>query len=146
MKYRLLIFEDQEDLGRLIKSFLDIKGYEVFTFNDPGECPLDDEKRCPCPIGETCADVILSDMRMPVKTGLDFLEDQISKGCKCKHLALMSGAFTDEEVLKAESLEIKLFKKPFKLMELNDWLDQIGPDIDPERKLADWFLVTREEA
>ena len=52
----------------------------------------------------------------------------------------MSGAFTDEHSAKAKSLGITIFKKPFQLAVLNNWLDRIEKDIDPERKLADWFL------
>jgi hypothetical protein len=52
----------------------------------------------------------------------------------------MSGDFTDGDVSKAKSLGIKIFKKPFKLKEVINWLDQIENDIDPKRKLSDWFL------
>jgi hypothetical protein len=52
----------------------------------------------------------------------------------------MSGAFTKEHYDKANSLGITIFKKPFKLSEINHWLDQIEKDIAPKRKLADWFL------
>ena len=87
-----------------------------------------------------CADVILSDVNMPIKKGIDFLEEQIKKGCRCKHFALMSGEFSEEDVSKAKSLGIKIFKKPFKLAQIINWLDQIEKDTDQKRKLADWFL------
>ena len=77
---------------------------------------------------------------MPIKTGIDFLEEQIKKGCKCKHLALMSGNFSDEDISRAKSLGANIFKKPFKLKEITNWLDQIEKDIDPKRQLSDWFL------
>ena len=71
--------------------------------------------------------------------GLALLEEQIKKGCKCKHMALMSGYFTDEDVSKANLLGLKIFKKPFDLSELINWLDQVEKDIDPKRKLSDFF-------
>jgi hypothetical protein len=37
----------------------------------------------------------------------------------------MSGAFTKEHYDKANSLGITIFKKPFKLSEINHWLDQL---------------------
>ena len=57
----------------------------------------------------------------------------------------MSGAFTDESVSKAKSLGIKIFIKPFKITEIINWLNQIERDIDPERKLSDWFLKRMPE-
>jgi CheY-like chemotaxis protein len=140
MNYRVLIFDDQLEMQKILWSFFDGRGYEVFTFPHPGACPLSEEALCPCSIEESCTDIILSDMNMPVKNGLDFLGEQLAKGCKCKHLALMSGDFWDEDVLRAKSLGLKIFKKPFKLRDMSNWLDQIENDIDPKRKLSDWFL------
>ena len=140
MNYRAFIFDDQKDIRQVLCSLFDRRGYEVFDFPHPGTCPLSEEEICPCPIEQTCADMILSDVNMPIKNGLNFLEEQIQKGCRCKHFALMSGDFTDGDVSKAKSLGIKIFKKPFKLKEVINWLDQIENDIDPKRKLSDWFL------
>ncbi|MCG2774471.1 MAG: response regulator [Desulfobacterales bacterium] len=140
MNYRAFIFDDQKDIRQVLCSLFDRRGYEVFAFPHPGTCPLSEEEICPCPIEQTCTDVILSDVNMPIKNGLNFLEEQIQKGCRCKHFALMSGDFTDGDVSKAKSLGIKIFKKPFKLKEVINWLDQIENDIDPKRKLSDWFL------
>ena len=140
MNYRALIFDDQKEIRQILWSLFDSRGYEVFTFSHPTICPLSEEELCPCPTEQACTDVILSDMNMPIKNGLDFLEDQIKKGCKCKHFALMSGAFKDDDLPKAKSLGIKIFKKPLKLKEVMNWLDTIENDIDPKRKLSDWFL------
>ena len=140
MNFRALIFDDQQEIRQILWSLFDRRGYEVFTFPHPGSCPLSEEKPCPCSIEESCTDIILSDMNMPVKNGLDFLEEQLSKGCKCKNLALMSGDFADEDILRAESLGIKIFEKPFKLAEISNWLDQTEHNIDAKRKLSDWFL------
>jgi len=77
---------------------------------------------------------------MPFMDGFAFIEEQINKGCKCHHIALMSGAFSKEHFAKANSLGIKIFKKPFQLSEIKSWLDQVEKNIAPKRKLADWFL------
>ena len=140
MEYRAFIFDDQKDIRQILYSLFDRRGYEVFAFPHPGICPLSEEEICPCPIEQACADIILSDVNMPIKNGLDFIEEQIQKGCRCKHFALMSGDFTDGDVSKAKSLGIKIFKKPFKLKEVINWLGQIENDIDPKRKLSNWFL------
>ena len=140
MSYRALIFDDEEDIRKILWDFFDNRRYQVFTFPHPGICPLSEEEICPCSSEETCSDVILSDLNMPVKKGIDFLEEQIKKGCKCKHFALMSGDFSDEDVSRAKSLGVNIFIKPFKLKEITNWLDQIEQDIDPKRQLSDWFL------
>jgi DNA-binding NtrC family response regulator len=140
MNYRVLIFDDEKGIRQMLWLLFDNRGYEVFTFPNPTLCPISKEEVCPCGDEKACSDIILSDVNMPVKNGLEFLEEQIKKGCKCNHIALMSGAFTDESVFKAKSLGVKIFKKPFKITEIINWLDQIAKDIDPERKLSDWFL------
>jgi DNA-binding NtrC family response regulator len=140
MNYRALIFDDDRAIRQVLWKFFDRKGYEIFTFPNPGICPLSDEKICPCPEDQACADIIISDIKMPFMNGLDFIDEQIKKGCKCNHLALMSGSFTDEYLTKAKSLEIKIFTKPFKLTEIEEWIESIEKNIDPNRKLADWYL------
>ena len=140
MNYRVLIFDDEKVIRQMLWSLFDNRGYEVFTFPNPALCPISEEEVCQCGDEQACSDIILSDVNMPIKTGLDFLEEQIKKGCRCNHIALMSGAFTDESVSKAKSLGIKIFKKPFKITEIINWLEQIERDIDPKRKLSDWFL------
>ena len=140
MNYRALIFDDMKEIRKMLWKLFDNRGYEVFAFPHPALCPLSEQEVCPCSSEETCADVILSDENMPIKKGINFLEEQIRKGCRCKHFGLMSGEFSEEDISKAKSLGIKLFKKPFKLAQIINWLDQIEKDTDQKRKLADWFL------
>ncbi|RJP85572.1 MAG: response regulator [Desulfobacteraceae bacterium] len=140
MTLRALIFDDEPAIRQLLWSLFDGRGYEVFTFPNPSSCPLCETTVCPCPLHESCADVILSDLHMPVKRGLDFLEEQIEKGCKCKSMALMSGDFSDKDIQKAASLGIKVFKKPFTLAEMIGWLETIEKDLEPNRKLSNWPL------
>ena len=79
MNYRALIFDDQEEIRQMLRLFFDSRGYEVFTFPHPASCPLSEEEVCPCSNQETCADVILTDLNMPIVKGIEFLEDQIEK-------------------------------------------------------------------
>lgn len=145
MNYRALIFDDEELLRKMLWILFDGRGYEVFTFPDPALCPMSEKEVCPCGDEQACSDIILSDINMPVKNGLDFIEEQINKGCKCQHIALMSGDFSEEYISKAESLGIKIFKKPFKMTEITDWLDQVEQEIAAERKLTDWFFKEKPE-
>jgi CheY-like chemotaxis protein len=140
MNYRALVFDDEPAIRKILWMLLDSRGYEVFTFPHPGLCPLSQSDNCPCPKDQACSDVILSDVDMPVKNGFEFIEEQIKKGCRCSHIALMSGSFIKEHFDRADALGITIFSKPFRLSEIEHWLDQIEKDIVPKRKLTDWFL------
>ena len=121
MIYRALIFEDEEEIRKILWRFFNMRRYEVFSYPYPGICPLSSTEKCPCSGDEMCADVILSDLYMPIEKGINFLEQQIKKGCKCKHFALMSGDFSEGDESEAELLSIKIFIKPFKLKEITKW-------------------------
>jgi len=140
MAFRALIFDDEPAIRQMLWSLFDSRGYEVFTFPNPSACPLCDNKTCPCQMDEACADVILSDLNMPIKKGLAFLEEQIKKGCKCKSMALMPGDFSDKDIERAAAFGIKIFKKPFTLAEIIEWLKAIEKDLNPNRKLSSWYL------
>ena len=138
--YRILIFDDSEEIRSLLYDFFNKRGYEVFSFPNPAACPISHEKICPCPTGVACSDFILSDLNMPVQQGIDFLEEQIRKGCQCKNMALMSGDFTENDVVRAKSIGLMLLRKPFGITEILEWIESIEKTIDPDRKLSDWFL------
>jgi DNA-binding response OmpR family regulator len=144
-RYRILIFDDSEEIRSLLYDFFNKRGYEVFSFPNPAFCPISHEKMCPCPTGEACSDLILSDLNMPLKQGIDFLEEQIRKGCQCNHMALMSGDFTENDVSRAKFIELKLLRKPFAITEILEWIESIEKTIDRDRKLTDWFLKRKQD-
>jgi len=134
--YRVLVFDDHQEILNLLKVVFDSRGYEVLTYPHPGACPIFEHESCSCPEGQSCTDIILTDINMPVMRGIDFIEKQLGKGCNCKYLALMSGDFTGEDVRRAEQLGLKFFRKPFEIGDIFDWLDQIEPKINPQRRLT----------
>ena len=138
--YRVLIFDDDEAIRSLLWKYFDNRGYEVFTFPHPKACPLCDNESCECPLGEACADLILTDLEMPNLKGIIFLESQIEKGCKCDHLALMSGNFSDYDIQRAKEKGITVFRKPFRISDLDRWVNETEKAIDPSRRLIDWHL------
>jgi len=137
---RALVFDDDEAIRLLLWRYFDGRGYEVFTFPHPRACPICDVQSCVCPLEESCADIIISDLEMPHVKGLEFLEKQISKGCKCRNLALMSGNVSKEEHETAASCGITVFKKPFRIRELDAWVRSVEATIPRTRRLSDWFL------
>jgi CheY-like chemotaxis protein len=134
--YRILVFDDHQEILNLLKVVFDSRGYEVLTYPHPGACPIFDNESCSCPEGQSCTDIILTDINMPVMRGIDFIEKQIKKGCQCRNLALMSGDYTSDEMQRANELGLKFFLKPFEIADIFDWLDQIEQKISPRRKLT----------
>ena len=135
--YRILVFDDHQEILNLLKVVFDSRGYEVLTYPHPGACPIFDYENCSCPDGQSCTDIILTDINMPVMKGIDFIEKQIEKGCQCKHLALMSGDYNSDDLRRAKELGLKFFKKPFDINDVFDWLDQIEQKINPKRRLTE---------
>jgi len=107
-------------------------------FAGPETCPLHAEHCCPCRPEKVCADVIFSDLQMPVVKGLDFLEAMSGKGCRCRHIAVLSGFYESEDVARATRLGCKFLTKPFKVKEIKDWLQDVERSSGAERCLHDW--------
>ena len=139
MRPRALVFDDDPMIRQLLWGIFDRRGYEVFTFPDPGLCPLHRKGQCVCDSDKSCTDVILSDLQMPCVKGLDFIEELRGKGCHCRNIALMSGAWSELDIIRARDLGCRLFAKPFHLSEILDWLTQVESTLVPDRKLQDWL-------
>ena len=146
MKLRVLIFDDDPTMRQLLWLVCDQRGYEVFTFPEPGLCPLRAKDTCPCDGHAACADVIISDLEMPHTRGIDFVEKLLGNGCRCRHLALMSGGWSEGEVARAATLGCKVFSKPFHISEVSEWLDQVHREITPNRMLRDWHALRTASA
>ena len=99
---------------------LERRGFDVMAFDNPLEFPAYTSTNCPCAL---CPDIIISDVDMPKVNGLQFVETVINKGCKCKHIALVTGKGLEEEDLhKMAKLNVRCFQKPFDLDEFDAWL------------------------
>jgi len=70
--------------------------------------------------------------------GIDFLEGLIQKGCRQRRFALMSGDFSDADLIRASRLGCTLFDKPLDVAALTAWVEETERSIPLERKLFDW--------
>jgi CheY-like chemotaxis protein len=138
-KFRVILLEDNEAIRSALSKILDGRGYEVFAFSNPAICPLQIVPECRCNTNQTCTDIIVSDIDMPNMTGLDFIENQNIKNCKCQHILLMSGDWAEQDLLRAHELGCKTFEKPFNFQEFNEWLDEVERSIESTRELCNWF-------
>ena len=87
MKPRILLFENNNILRSALKELLEVLGYEVFSSADAGFCPMFDLYNHNCPSDHACADIIISDVNMSTKIGLELMKERKQRGCKAKYRA-----------------------------------------------------------
>lgn len=138
MRRRAVIFDDDSLVRFALWHLLDHRGYEVFTFPEPGLCPLHVVLRCPCAVGTTCSDLIISDVNMHAASGIDYIQRLIENGCKQRHFALMSGNFSERDLTRGSELGCKLFTKPLDMDLVTDWVVEVERSVSSERVLFDW--------
>lgn len=137
-KLRIIIFEDDTALANLLKLALSNEGHHVLTFTDPTLCPIFKKRECECPQEFPCADIVISDISMPHMTGIDFFKLQRKRGCKAldENKALMSATHGKDYSDEIKQLGCHYFKKPFKLTEIIQWVNECAMRIPEDRTLA----------
>lgn len=130
MAIRVFIFDDDELIRMTLSSYLHQEGYEVAAFQQPDHCPLYFSDDCVCLKDQGCTDVIITDLNMPGTSGVKFIQRQLSHGCKVKKIAVMSGDWGDPALDIARDLGCKIFKKPFSILEIKKWLDEVRRSIE----------------
>lgn len=85
-KPRIIFFEDDPHIRKMVKLLAKSNGYEIFTYENPTLCPIQQSQVCQCREKEACADFVITDIDMPHVSGLDFIEEQIKKDAKSKTL------------------------------------------------------------
>jgi len=142
-KPRAIIFDDEPVVLDVFKLFFEARGYEVMTFREPVTCAVyGDHEDCPRP--SPCADIIITDFRMPKMNGVELLLAQARHGCKLttKNKALISGYIGDDHRSMIDELGAVFFPKPVDFDELMAWVDSCEPRMDLSSPLA----IKRREA
>jgi CheY-like chemotaxis protein len=121
---RVVILDDEEVVYEMLCDFFEERGYEVVGQDAfLADCPAlgggNPGHDCPC------ADVIVSDHHLGEITGLDIFESIVGGPCDIRHKAIISGAFMPRDETRARELGCRIFRKPFSLVEVEDWLDRI---------------------
>ena len=114
---RVLLAEDDAELRRLLREALHAGGYDVVEVTDGGRLLVRLGQECRSGRPEESFDVMVSDVRMPVCTGL-----QIVESLRLAHsripVILITAFGDDTPRAKAERLGAVLVDKPFDLDKL----------------------------
>ena len=112
---RIVVADDDDAMRRMVADTLRVDGHDVVELADGGRL-LVLIARC-CRGEVSIPDLIVSDVRMPVMTGLAML-----KGLRDAHWkipVILMTAFPDTDTLwRAKVLDAKVLAKPFTLEEL----------------------------
>ena len=125
MKLKIFVIDDEESIRDTFRWHLEDLGHEVFTFAAPSECDV--QAYCLCQQSTPCTDALLIDYNMPGMNGLDFIESQMSHGCKGdpKNFLLMSGDTTPIDMKKAARIGCYVEQKPLSLETLERWISDV---------------------
>lgn len=121
---RILLLDDEKSIRDSYACMLESLGHEVTVCADPGRCILPCSASNRCAENTPCRDVIISDIYMPVQSGIDFIKQLRSHGCLIRHIALISGAWSGRDLAEAGRLECMIFEKPFRMEALAAWLSE----------------------
>jgi CheY-like chemotaxis protein len=130
--FRVLLAEDDAEMRSVVADALRGDGYEVVELADGGRLLVDIAARLKSGDGVDSLDLIVSDIRMPVCTGL-----QILAALRDAHWhtpVILMTAFGDDATRRhAESLSAVLFDKPFDMDDLRTAVANLLPRDRPGR-------------
>jgi DNA-binding NtrC family response regulator len=110
MKLRVLILDDETDFADELKEFLELRDFEVFTANTPGE-GFESLRRRPY-------DLMILDIRLPGMSGLDILI-QVRKLYPSMEVIIISGHGDMDTVIQAmRDGAIDYLRKPFRHIDI----------------------------
>lgn len=107
---RILVAEDEQQLSHVLSSAMTASGYQVDVANN-GQEAVDQAK-------ENAYDVIILDIMMPVKSGLEALEEIRVSGNRTYIMMLTAMGEEDDKVTGLDAGADDYLTKPFSLKEL----------------------------
>lgn len=122
---KILVVDDDPAICNMLRVILSAKGHEVDTYLDPTATPIVKEWECNYQECSYRADVMLIDYFMPNMNGLEFLKllEDHDCGAVKGNKAIITAYGSNELQQELDQLGVKYFRKPFKLPEINKWLE-----------------------
>jgi len=130
---RAFIFGEDVPIRSMLWKIFENRGYKVLTDPRSGACPGTLEFQSPCLSGQACGDFILTSIDIQDVTRLEFIQQQIKKGCTVKNIALISSTWSDSGLRIAKDLGCKVFQAPITVDEINAWIDVCEEKMRPVR-------------
>lgn len=126
-KPRAIIYDDDQLILEVMKLYFTRRGYEVFLYSSPVVCPFLKSPTDGCEYPYPCADILISDFKMPIMTGIELFQGQSKLGCKLemKFKAIMTGYSDNYSVIsQCDDMGCKFFQKPVTFSQLSGWLGE----------------------
>ena len=96
------------------------------------------DQQCDCTREHACADMMITDMKMPEMTGLELIRMMKERGCHTppKNKAVITSSLTPEQSRDIQNLGCHFLPKPFHLEEILRLVEVCEKNIAPDRTLA----------
>ena len=116
MNTRILIFDDNPCVRSLLAFSLKKRGYRVETYEKADDWISSEMQK------SWIADVVITDAHMPGTSGLELLRTLTQRGYRSAQMAIMSGAWREQELRQATKLGCQTFTKPIRIPDLVKWV------------------------
>jgi hypothetical protein len=128
---RVLIFEEDVVTSGLLKTFFNLRGYDIFVYREPLICPVYKDN-VECNLTYLCADVMITEFKIGKMTGTELLSAQTVRHCKLSPLnkALITSEFNGHKRADLGQEGWMVFEKPIDFSRLSMWLDQCEKRMD----------------
>ena len=133
-KPRVIVFDDDPQILDLLGGIFSSMQFEVVTYAEPLLCsPCEQGGDCAMP----CADLVITDFKMPVRNGIELLSCQKRRGCAIDLMnkAVTSGDMSPENLVSSRSVAGIFFQKPFSLTTIRAWTEECLSRVDLSRPL-----------
>jgi CheY-like chemotaxis protein len=120
---KIVLVDDDPLVLYSLASLFQSKGHSVLTYDNPLACPIFTQPHGSCFPDSSCPDIIITDYDMPEVNGTKFIETVFKKGCKCQHVALLTGVgVSDYDMRRLAKYGTRFFTKPLDFAEFEAWM------------------------